>query len=251
MLYTEQTVRDNLRNRDGQRVFYLDSKDSLTPGARDFLTRERIPILPASQAKPQSYRLLNGASLAEKPEHMTHLHGDVLVYKTHPRIAFRGAMDTLEAELLLCASQLPAMRKELTELLTLARELLRCEVLSQSVTMDTLCGLTQQQLRSHSHRPQDFYGQPHFMPQPTDSQPILLLNRCRCAARQAELAAAHAFTDPEGSCTRTDLLQALNRMSSMLYILMIRQKSSEPLAPRACEGGVPKGRGGVRCHCQE
>ncbi len=232
MLYTEQTVRDNLRNRDGQRVFYLDSKDSLTPGARDLLTRERIPILPASQAKPQSHRLLNGGTMAEKPEHMTHLHGDVLVYKTHPRIAFRGAMDTLEAELLLCAAQNPQVCKELTELLALARELLRCEVLSQSVTMDTLCGLTPQQLREHSHRPQDFYGQPHFMPQPTDDPAVLRLNLCRCAARAAELAAAHAFTDRDGNCTRTDLLQALNRMSSMLYILMIRTKSSRTDTPR-------------------
>ena len=226
MLYTERAVRDNLRNREGQRVFYLGDRDTLTPGARDFLTRERIPVLPASEAKPAVHRLLNGAELAEKPEHMTHLRGNTLVYKTHPRIRFRGAMDTLEAELLLCACQLPSVRRELEELLSLARELVRCEVLDQSVTARELCGLSQEQLRAHSHRPQDFYGQPHFMPQPGDGQVILLLNRCRCAARAAELEAARAFTDSDGNCLRTDLLQALNRMSSMLYILMIREKRS-------------------------
>ena len=36
----------------------------------------------------------------EKPEHMTHLRGDHLVYKDHPRIAFRGAIDSLEAEII-------------------------------------------------------------------------------------------------------------------------------------------------------
>ena len=62
------------------------------------------------------------------------------------------------------------------------------------------------------------------MPQADDSEALLLLNRARCAARQAELAAVAAFTDENGCCNREDLLQALNRMSSMLYILMIRLK---------------------------
>ena len=81
MLYTEEMVRQNLRNREGKRVFYLGKGDTLTPGARDWLARERIAILPAEQAKPAVYRLLSGAVLTEKPEHMTHLHSDVLVQK--------------------------------------------------------------------------------------------------------------------------------------------------------------------------
>ena len=47
MLYTEQQVKANIRNRDGKRVFYLGRGDQLTPGARDWLSRERIEILPA------------------------------------------------------------------------------------------------------------------------------------------------------------------------------------------------------------
>lgn len=226
MLYTEENVRDNLRNREGKRVFYLGKSDQLTSGARDFLTRERIPILPAEQAKPQTYKLLNGGSFSDKPEHMTHLNGDVLVLKTHPRIAFRGAMDTLEAELILC--QLAAdekTAKDLSEVLTFARILLRCEVLGECVPSSKLCGLTTEELRSHSHRPQDFYGQPHFMPNAADGQLIARLNCCRCAAREAELRAVAAFLDADGNPTRTDLLQAMNRLSSMLYILMIRCKS--------------------------
>ena len=63
MLYTEDMVRQNLRNREGKRVFYLGKGDTLTPGARDWLTRERIAILPAEMAKPDAYRLLCGAVL--------------------------------------------------------------------------------------------------------------------------------------------------------------------------------------------
>ena len=226
MLYTEEMVRQNLRNREGKRVFYLGKGDTLTPGARDWLSRERVEILSADLAKPDCYRLLSGAVLTEKPEHMTHLYGNVLVLKTHPRVRFRGKMDTLEGELLWCALHVDGqMRKNLEEILHLARVLIRCDVLEEPVPEEKLCGLTAQELRSHSHRPQDYYGQTHFMPEVGDGERILRLNRCRCAAREAELAAAAAFTDENGNAVRTDILRALNRMSSMLYILMIQEKS--------------------------
>ena len=231
MLYTEQNVRDNIRTREGKRVFYLREEDRLTSAARDFLRLERIEILPAQQAKPDCYRLENGAIFLEKPEHMTHLQGNVLVNKTHPRILFRGKMDLLEAELMLCQLKLQDLCNELGEILSFARHLLRCEILGEPVTQWRLLGLTPEELRKHSHFPQDHYGQPHFMPQYTDGEEILQLNRLRCLARQAELAAAKAFADENGKTDRADLLQALNRLSSAVYILMIRKKRNlGPLA---------------------
>jgi ethanolamine utilization cobalamin adenosyltransferase len=224
MLYTEQNVKDNLRNRAGKRVFYLGKEDRLTPGARDFLTRERIPILDSGEARLEEQAVLGGGFVREKPEHMTHLNGDVLVSKSHPRIRFRGRLDTLEAELMLCQLVSPAVRKELGEILRQARRLIRCDVLGEPVETETLCGLSEAEIRAHSHRPQDYYGQPHFMPEYTDGEAILRLNRARCAAREAELLAVAAFTDADGVPTRVDILKALNRMSSMLYILMIRLK---------------------------
>ena len=225
MLYHEEAVRANLRNREGKRVFYLGKGDQLTSAARDFLNRERIAILPAEQAGTERYRLLNGGYLEEKPEHMTHLNGDVLIRKDHPRIAFRGKMDTLEAELLLCQLEAAEAASQLGEILALARQIIRCDVLEEPLKWDRLCGLTEEEQRRHSHFPQEYYGQPHFMPAASDGAVILHLNRVRCAAREAELAAVEAFQDREGNPTRTDILRAMNRMSSMLYILMIRQKS--------------------------
>ena len=225
MFYTEQNVRDNVRNREGKRVFFLGKDDRLTPGARDWLTRERIPVLDAVEAKQPEMRLLGGGFVREKPEHMTHLNGDVLVSKLHPRIRFRGCMDTLEAELMLCQLKAEPVRRELGEILAQARQLIRCDVLEEPVKTEKLCGLTQDEIRAHSHRPQDFYGQPHFMPEHGDGEAILRLNRARCAAREAELVAVAAFSDSNGVPTRVDILQALNRMSSMLYILMIKVKS--------------------------
>ena len=221
MLYTRQAVQDNIRNREGKRVFYLGKGDQLTSDARDFLTRERIEILPASEARPDRYRLLNGGFMEGKPEHMTHLNGDTLVEKTHPRILFRGAVDTLEGELLLAAAGAEGeIRKQLEEALAYTRTLLRNEVLDEPVKAETLGGMDEKALRERSHRPQDFYGQPHFMPAPTDSQLLLQVNKARCLARNAELRAVAAF--PAG---REDLLRAFNRLSSFLYLIMIQLKT--------------------------
>ena len=227
MLYTEQSVRDNLRNRDGKRVFFLGKEDRLTCAAREYLKREGIEILPAQAARPVRYRILGGGFSEEKPEHMTHLNGEYLVRKTHPRIAFRGMMDSLEGEILLCQQQIPVVKEELGEILALAREMVACDVLQRPLEEKKLCALTGEEIRKRSHFPQDYYGQPHFMPECTDDPQILLLNRLRAWVRMAELRAVDAFSDREGNLTREDLVRGLNRMSSMVYLLMIRLKSGK------------------------
>ena len=207
MLWQAHQVQDNLRNREGKRVFYLAKGDQLTSEARDFLIRERVEILPAPAKTP-------------KPEPMTHLNGDTLVPKTHPRIFLRGKLDSLESTLILCQLQLPALTQPLGELLAQTRRILRCEVLEEPLKEVRLLGLTEEELRRRSHIPQEYYGVPHFMPEASDGETIAHLNRLRCQVRETELAAAAAF--PEGQ--REDLLQALNRMSSAVYLLMIQQK---------------------------
>lgn len=224
MLLSRQAVQDNIRNREGKRVFYLGKGDRLTCEARDWLTAQRIPILPGESARPDCYRLLGGGTLTDKPEHMTHLWGNTLVEKTHPRIVFRGKMDTLESELILCQLADRDLAGPVGELLDLARRILRCDVLEEPLEAGTLLGLTEGELRRHSHFPQEYYGQPHFMPSWEDGPVLARLNRARCAAREAELAAAAAFREQEH---RLDILRAMNRMSSGLYILMVRRKAGK------------------------
>ena len=45
MLYTLEAVKANIRNRAGKRIFVLGKHDTLTPSARDYLSRERIAKL--------------------------------------------------------------------------------------------------------------------------------------------------------------------------------------------------------------
>lgn len=227
MLYTKKQVQDNIRNREGKPVFYLGKGDLLTSDARDYLQSERIAILPAQEAKKESYRLLSGGTVTEKPEHYTHLNGELLVPKTHPRIRFRGQVDTLEAAILLTAGHIPGQKKALSDILSLARRLIRCDVLEEPVGQVVLDGLDEALARRQSHFPQEYFGIPHFMPEPEDTVQVLMLNWLRTLARQTELAAVEAFTDENGCPTRLDILQAANRLSSMLYILMLREKSQK------------------------
>lgn len=225
MLFTKQMAADNIRNREGRRVFYLDKADTLTSEAKDWLAAQRIEILPASAARQEQMALLTGGFVTEKPEHLTHLNGDVLVSKMHPRIRFRGQVDRLEGELLLCGQEYPHLQEELAEILCLTRHIVRCDVLEEPLTLHALCGLSQEEIRKQSHLPQKYFSVAHFMPDFQDKPVVLALNRVRCQSRETELAGLQAFSDREGNPTRTDILQALNRISSMLYILMLREKA--------------------------
>ena len=62
------------------------------------------------------------------------------------------------------------------------------------------------------------------MPEPQDGTEMLLVNLARCRAREAELLAVKAFQDADGLPTRPDLVRALNRLSSFLYLIMVELK---------------------------
>ena len=203
-VYTAQSVQKFLSIEQGKRVLYLDTGDRLTPSARDWLQAEGVEISLRS---------------AKKPEQMTHLRAGELVPKTHPAIAFRGMLDQLQAELLLVTSQAPAeVRKNLQEILSVLRLIMRCHVLGEPWQERQICGLTMDQLRAYSHDPEKYCGQGHFLPEATDSYVLLQLNRLRTLVRRTELEACRGIPD------REDLILVLNRLSSLFWILMIRLK---------------------------
>ena len=232
-LLSEEDVRRMSGN--GSRGPVVVRRDQvLTPGARDSLQRHRVEVV-YPQGKAQEggapapkYQTLFGAALLEKPEHMTHLRGNVLVFKDHPRIAFRGCIDTLEAEILLAQQAaagegLHGLAEELEEVLAFVRRFIRFDVLEEPVGEVRLCGYGPEELREHSHYPEQYYGQSHFLPHYTDGPALLALNKVRTSVRRTELAAYGAFRGEEGSVTRPDLLLGLNRLSSLLWILMIKR----------------------------
>jgi ethanolamine utilization cobalamin adenosyltransferase len=204
----------------------LEPGEVLSPSAREYLSAHRVEVTRARTA--QGYRTENGTRLREKPETMTHLRGNLLVEKTHPRIRLRGKIDSLEGDILLTQwvarrEGYPKLVEELDEVLTFGRNCMRWEVMDEPVGVFRLCGLDENQLRERSHHPEQFYGQSHFLPSWQDGETMLALNRLRTEVRETELAACAAWPNGE----RTDLIQALNRMSSLIWVQMIRLKAGE------------------------
>jgi ethanolamine utilization cobalamin adenosyltransferase len=169
-----------------------------------------------------------GAGSSEKPDHMTHLSGNLLVSKGHPRIEFRGRMDSLQSKILevqVRAVELGdrALAVELEELLEFVRSLLAAEVTDRPLEERALFGLDLDEIRSMSHNPKKTFGLGHIRPHYSMGALCAGLNILRTEVREVELAAFRAFSGDDGSIERPDLLRALNRLSSALYILMYRR----------------------------
>lgn len=166
------------------------------------------------------YRVLaTGETLAEKPEHLTHLVDDKsLVSKTHPRMDLRGKLDLLEGQLLdaQIAAHEAGVRDlvgDLEETLALVRRIVGSEVTGRPLGEFTLGGMEPAKIRWASHHTQELFGVPFMYPSVRHGAPVAKLYLARAMAREAERALLRALPD------RSDLLVALNRMSSWLYVL--------------------------------
>ena len=246
---TEDFLRLELRNAQPE-TYYVPEGKILTPAAREYLQQRKIkiakgeppeatpaepaaPAAPAPAAAPAAaaaptakYRdHETGAFYMEKPEHMTQLFGNELVTKNHPRILFRGKLDSLQATVVLDQALIAAdgnqkLVDDLGSILDNLREMMRCDVLDETYCRQTIIGLTHQELRERSHNPQKFFGiKQMLLPDYTMGRDYALLNQLRAAVRETEVAAATAFLTGS-KCTRPDIMEELNRLSSALHIMM-------------------------------
>ncbi len=185
-------------------------------------------LSPRAQKIPQAgrYRVLaTGERLAEKPEQLTHLEDDLsLVDKSHPRIALRGKLDTLQGLLLdaqVAADEAGAraLVGELGEALELTRTIVGAEVTGRSLADWKLGGLSPSEIRYASHHTHELYNVPFMFPSVRQGPVVAKLYVARAYAREAELALVAAFAAPE---ERADLKLALNRLSSALYLVTVK-----------------------------
>ncbi|MDR2456583.1 MAG: cobalamin adenosyltransferase [Deltaproteobacteria bacterium] len=221
-----------------------------TPAALDFLRergirviyeRKGAGVLDASfqPVPPGSFIGPDGAVLDNKPEGMTHLSGRRLVPKSHPVIAFRGKLDSLCARII--SAQLIGSEAgrgdfvgDLEEILDFARKLLPAELRGEQVPEMLLCGFDAAAIRERSHNPKKFFGHPHMRSTWRMGRLAVALNELRALVRETELSAAAAFVDADGGCAREDIVMALNRLSSLFYVLMFKYLP---------EGFTPEGSG--------
>ena len=251
---TEDFLRLELRNSQPE-VYYIPTGKILTPAAREYLQQRKIRIAkegecprrdpeeaaasaaaPASQTpppvmaapKPKYVDYQNGSFYLEKPEHMTQLFDNQLVAKNHPRILFRGKLDSLQALVVLDQALIAEgggsqqLLADLDDILKSLRNLMRCDVLDEELHSETIIGLTHAELREHSHNPMKFYNiRQMILPSYTMGRDYALLNQLRAAIRETEVAAANAFYDGF-RFSRSDIIEELNRLSSALHIMMCK-----------------------------
>lgn len=245
---TEAILRSELRASEPE-VYYVENGKMLSPAAREYLQQRKIKIAAAGKAVSENTTLSEskipaekpeqaaapgakfvdyetGAYYNDKPEYMTHLHGNVLVVKNHPRIRFRGMLDSLQALIIINQTFLAEKDEnqkvihDLSEILDITRKIMRCDVMDEALTCDTILGLTHAELRERSHDPMKYYKVKQMvMPDYTMGRTYAILNQLRTAIRETEVAAADAFRVGT-KCTRPDIVEELNRLSSTLHIMM-------------------------------
>lgn len=227
-------------------TYCVEQGTILTPSAIDFLkehgielrftepqtqnasmTRTPIPVRNGQACYVDAY---SGRELHEKPEEMTHLRGNLLVPKTHPQIAFRGKLDSLMArlmsvEVMAAEEQENRILTDLEELLTYVRSILAAEVKDEPLHEMNLLGMDSAGIRHTSHFVKEAFGIDHPIPNYRTGRLCVALNELRTQIRETELAAAVAFTDAHGQCSRKDIIEGLNRLSSCVYIIFCRKVS--------------------------
>lgn len=214
--------------------YHIKQDTFVTPAALEYLRDRNIRLvydsLPHSLMtrceirERGTYTYMDAESgdwYGEKPENMTHLRGNMLIPKTHPRVALRGKLDGLQAWVLLLQKHYETdsmLCADLGNVLTFLRAILRAEVMDEPMDELTLFGYNQSELRKMSHQVKAVFGIEHPVPDSSMEEMALLLNLLRTQVREAELAAVHAFPNED----TFKIVQNMNRLSSGIYILFCR-----------------------------
>jgi ethanolamine utilization cobalamin adenosyltransferase len=213
----------------------------VTPDAREYLAQrgialdeskgssrgEAMPVVPIEDRGDSTFvHVETGERMAAKPEHLTHLSGRRLVSKESPRIAFRGCIDSLEADVLEAQVLADSLGEgwyceALGEVLVCLRNILAAEVTEKPLTPPELFGLDAEELHKQSHDVKGRFGIAHPVPAYRMGPLALRLNTLRTRIREGELMAVRIFA-PGKHAEREDLILAMNRLSSALYWLFCR-----------------------------
>ena len=220
----------------------VSSDTVITPAARDYISQHNIQLvtdtsdtsheldhrgqsmtvteIPSSGGSPNYVNALTGEKLNVKPEDMTHLHGNVLVPKNDSRIVFRGKLDTLMAEIISVQTEVLSekdrmLRDNLDEILLFVRKVMAAEVREIPFGQVSLLGMDSERLRYVTHHLKSEMGIDHPVPDCRHGKIAAALNRLRTCAREAELSAVAAGEN-------NGIIEALNRLSSCIYILFCR-----------------------------
>ncbi len=247
-LITEAIARKKFDKENN--LFLCSKQDKLTPSAKEFFSDKNITIkfiedgiddivektLETNEPKTNITKSdkkkyickYSGGVLEHKPEHMTSLYDNILVYKFDKRVELRGKLDCLQAEFINSCSHLEGNKEfiaDLHDLVSYVRKLLICEYTNKPFDNIKLLDLDEQMLREYSHNPKKYFNSEHlFGIDLTFNKKTITLNYLRTKVREVEIFAVKTFFT-DGVLEREDIIKALNRLSSGVYIAMLKAES--------------------------
>lgn len=254
---TEASLRGQFKGSE-EKVYLHLKGDILTPSAKQYLSDLGVKIITEAEAalskkKPEievqtdsadevqavatgpSYAYVcyeTGAHFIKKPEHMTQIMGNQLVVKNHKRIVLRGKIDLLLAQVIVLLKQYKqngqdAVAKDLREVFNWVKAIQRAEILEEPIPSLTFMGFDEATQKAMSHDPMHYFGTPHLFGIDENTHEVAVaMNVLRAEARSIELAAVDAFYKPK-EVQRPDLLLAFNRLSSCIYLMMLKAVSGQ------------------------
>ncbi len=167
-------------------------------------------------------------TLQKKPETLTHIDFQNLVLKNDPRLKFRGKLDTLIGQAVLLQTEIKLegmfgvqLNKWLEDIRSVLGNLLKAEATESEMPHVSLGDMDEKVIHAISHNPLKYLGHDHLMPDASQGRNVALLNVLRAQVREAELLAADIYITRDFKVTRPDIMAAINRLSSALYVLMI------------------------------
>lgn len=214
----------------------VKSNTIITPSAKEYLNEKNIKLvfedkenLEATKKEkndkkeekftPKYICQYTGGYFEEKPENMTQLYGNELVFKNHPSIIFRGKIDSLqskilEVQVLAHKAKNNKLIDDLQEILEFVRNILKSEVINEKIEDFNFFGIEEKDIRDMSHNPKDNLGVDHILPDYKMGELMIGLNSIRSNTREVEIVST--------SLNRDDILKSLNRLSSAVYVMMCR-----------------------------
>lgn len=214
-------TQDDIRSRKPAPggVLTLAPDERLTPSAAEYAAQLRLRIEKGSRAEACAPGDAN--PVCDASQELTHLDASTRVPKNHPSIVMRGKLDTLTAQIVLVQTQFDPKNKRphylkqcLCDLHAWAMQTLNGEVTGEAVLPKGMGGMDVETLHLISREPKKYLGVDHCAADADAGGNVALLNWLRSSVREAEVAAV--------SCSgNMDVICALNRLSSAVYVLML------------------------------
>ena len=222
----------------------ISEKDILTPSARECLSAKKIKFeeekniqeeikIETTVEKVPVYKYkcyLTEASFEKKPEYMTQIFGNYLVVKNHKRIILRGKFDSLQAETVKYWKKYQKNKKlesDFSQAYRYVRDLFISEMTDAEFIDRDVLGHDVDSLKDITHNTMKYYKTGHLFEINAEyNEDVIDINCLRALSRECEVAAVDAFYK-DGKAEKVDILKALNRLSSIFYLMMLKANNGD------------------------